>query len=196
MENYFIKLGLSFTWSKALPYIFLIIIGIGLGLLLFKKLKSTLGKIFALLFMVVPFVVYFIVHPIYEGDFTNEARTIQPTEATSELNGHKLVVISLPGCKYCKQSIEFFKEIKKIRQDIVVEYTVVSEDERNLDFYNEAMQGEFPLYLATNVEALNKIAEGRYPTFVLINDSKPYRVWNNNTFGVMAIDEVVNSFKK
>lgn len=196
MESFFVNLGLSYTWSKALPYILLVVLGIVLGLFLFKKLQSKVGKLLALLLMVIPFTVYFIFYPIYEGDFTNEARIVQHSDKTQELQGKKLIVISLPGCPFCKQSVLFFKEIKKKHPHLKVEYVVTSDDDRNLAYYDEVIQGAFPLRLANNPEAMSKLAQGSFPTYVLVDNNQPLKIWSNNTFGVMALDDVVDSFKK
>lgn len=195
METLFLNLGFSYTWSKALPYILLTIIGILIGIILFKKAKTLTFKILSIFIIFIPFAVYFYFQPIYQGDFTNEAKVVQHSDTIKDLTGHKLVVISMPGCPYCKESVLLFKEIKKKHPNLKVEYAVTSDDSRNLIFYEEVIQGEFPLYLAENSEHLIQIAEGRFPTFALVNGKQPIRVWTNNTFGVIALDEVINSFK-
>lgn len=194
MESIFLNLGFSYTWSKALPYILLIIIGILLGVFIYKKSKNIYLKVLSVLVIFIPFIVYFSLHPIYQGDFTNEAKVVQYSETIKDLNGHKLVVISMPGCPYCKESVLFFKEIKKRHPKLKVEYAVTSDDSRNLAFYEAVIKGEFPLHLAESPERLNQVARGRFPTFVLVNGKQPMKVWSNNTFGVAALDEVVNSF--
>lgn len=195
MESFFLNLGLSYTWSKALPYLILIILGILIGTMLFKRSKSLGMKIASLVTIVIPFVIYFAIHPIYQGDFSNNSRIIAPSEELAELSGKKLVVISLPGCGFCKQSVAQMKEVKARNKNIAVEYIVASSDSSSLAFYQEVIKGEFPLTLAQNPEAMGIAAEGRFPCFVLVDNDKPMQAWNNNTFGVAALDVVVNSFQ-
>jgi len=195
MESFFLNLGLSYTWSKALPYILMIILGLLIGIYLFRKTKSKTIKIISVLLIGVPFGAYFAVNPIYQGDFSNESRTVEHSPATSELTGKKLVVISLPGCGYCKESVERLKEVKKLHNKLEVEYVVTSTDSMTLEFYKEVIKGEFPLRLAENPDEMTKLAQGRYPSFVLVNEKEPMTIWVNNTFGAMAMDEVVNHFR-
>lgn len=195
MESLFLNLGFSYTWSKALPYILLIIIGIIIGIILFKKAKTLTFKILSILLIFIPFAVYFYFQPIYQGDFTNEAKVVKHSDTIKDLTGHKLVVISMAGCPYCKESVSFYREIKKKHPNLKVEYAVASTDSRDLVFYEEVIKGDFPLYLAENPELLAQIAEGKFPTYVLVDGDQPMKVWSNNTFGVAALDEVVNSFK-
>lgn len=195
MESFFLNLGLSYTWSKAFPYIIMIITGVALGIYLFKRVQSKVMKIISLLLIAAPFGIYFAFEPIYEGDFTNEFRTVEHSSETTELAGNKLVIISLPGCVFCKESIQRLKEVKKHHKNIQIEYVVTSSDSSTLDFYTEVLQGEFPIRLANDPEAMRKLAEGRFPSFVLVNENNPMKVWVNNTFGVMALDNVVKSFE-
>lgn len=195
MESFFLNLGLSYTWSKALPYILMIILGALIGIYLFRKSKSKVVRIISILLIAVPFGIYFAINPIYQGDFTNESRTVEHSAATSELTGKKLVVISLPGCGYCKESVERLKEVKKLHSNLSVEYVVTSSDSTTLEFYKEVIKGEFPLRLAENSDEMTKLAQGRYPSFVLVNEKEPMKVWVNNTFGVIAMDEVLKNFK-
>lgn len=200
METFFLNLGLSYTWSKALPFIIFILLGIFVGLFLFKRSKSVVMKIVSIITIFIPFGIYFAINPIYEGDFSNTARIVERTADMSELNGTKLVVISLPGCRYCKESIPFLKEVKERHKNIEVEYVVTSSDSSTMEFYLETSKGVFPVRLAENVEAMSKVATSpdgyaSFPTFVLVKDNKPLQTWNNNTFGISALDKVVGSFK-
>lgn len=196
MESFFLNLGLSYTWSKALPFIIFIILGIILGRFLFKRSKSTLMKIVSIIAIFIPFGIYFAINPIYEGDFSNTSITVQRTAEMSELKGKKLVVISLPGCKYCKESIQVLKEIQDRHKNLEVEYVVTSSNSSDLDFYLEKSKGIFPVRLAENVEAMAKLANGHFPTYVLVNNDKPFETWSNNTFGISALDKVVRNFKE
>lgn len=194
METFFINLGLSYTWSKLLPYLLMTILGIAIGIYVFRKGKTTLMKIAAFVIMIVPFGIYFAVNPIYQGDFTNESRIVNRTADMDELTGEKLVMIAMPGCPYCMQAIDLLKALKKQHPEVQIEFIVTSSEPANLEPYTKKINGAFPSRAATNPEAMAKLAEGRFPSFVLVDEEDPFEVWNNNTFGVCALDEVVDSF--
>lgn len=196
MESFFFNMGFSYTMSKATPYLLFILLGLIIAFIIWKKSTNKWIKLAAILVFAAPFSIYFALHPIYQGDFTNEARILQHTDETSELSGKKLVVVAMPGCRYCEHSIYVLKAFKKDHPSVQIEYIVTSEDSTTLDFYAQAIQGEFPLGLAKNPYAMaNTIAQGRFPTFVLLNGNEPMQVWNNNNFGVVAYDEIVKKLK-
>jgi thioredoxin-related protein len=203
MESFFLNLGLSYTWSKLLPYILMTIIGIWIGVFLFKRSKSLLTKILSIVAIGVPFGIYFAINPIYEGDFANGSRIIQHSTETNELQKGTLVVVSKPGCPYCKESIFFFRELKKRNPKIDIEYVVIPDSDipENviLEYYTEVSKGEFPVRIAQNGNGILKLATddygiARFPTFVLVQENS-LTAWTNNTFGVIALDEVLKSFK-
>ena len=81
MESFLLNLGLSFTISKLISYLLFVVIGILLAFLFFKKSKNErIGKIpkliISLVLFVAPFLIYFAIHPIYEGDFSNNSYSI------------------------------------------------------------------------------------------------------------------------
>lgn len=199
MESFFLNLGLSYTWSKALPYLIMITLGVFIGIFLFKRSKSLVMKIVSILIIGAPFGIYFAFVPIYEGDFSNGSKIIQHSTETAELPKGTLVVVSMPGCRFCKESILYFKEIKKRHNDINIEYVVTSSDSTHLQFYEEISNGTFPVRLAENPEAIHKLAVdengvARFPTFVLVQENS-LTTWTNKTFGVVALDKVLKSFK-
>ena len=78
MENFLLSISLSFTVSKLISYLLFVVIGILLAFLFFKKSKnkriSKIPKlIIGLVLFVAPFLIYFAIHPIYEGDFSNNS---------------------------------------------------------------------------------------------------------------------------
>ena len=147
----------------------------------------------------IPFGIYFAINPIYQGDFGDTSRKVERTADMAELSGKKLVVISLPGCRYCKESIQLLSDVKKRHKNIEVEYVVTSSNTSDMDFYTEAAKGIFPVRLATNLKAMGIVATDesgmtRFPTFVLVENDKPLLTWSNNTFGISALDKVVGTF--
>lgn len=195
METLFNNLGFSYAMSKLLPFILLLIFGAIVGFYLIKKGKNIWIKIFGALFIIIPFTIYFAINPIWEGDLSSNPRIETKTEVLAELTGKKLIVISLPGCDYCKLSFETMRAMKKKDPSLQIEYSVTSKDENALKFYKEFIKDEFPTYLSKEPQAMINLAQGGFPTFVLVNNNEPLKVWSNNSFGVAAMDEVVKTIK-
>lgn len=193
MENLFISLGLSYTSAKLIPYIIFSLLGIVIGIILIRKFKGKiLLTLLAVLGMFVPFIIYFFINPIYQGDFSNDYRSIAYVSSNDELKGEKLVIISLPGCDFCKATVPLMKKVVEQHPELKVEYLLASSDERNLAFFTDEIQGAFPIRLSEAPSQIAKIANGRFPTFVLVDDDEALKVWSNDQFGVRALDEVID----
>ncbi|MBL1280587.1 MAG: hypothetical protein COA33_009955 [Fluviicola sp.] len=196
-ESFLLNSGLSWTSSKVIPYLLMILIGIILVVLLKRilKLKNKPVKIIIqLLFFILPFIIYFISTPIYEGDFSNNSIEINRSDENKELQGKKLVVLSIPGCQYCFAAIGRMKKLKERVPSLEIEYLLCSNDSINnpsyLKWYSDEANNAFDISVAENVEAMSKLAEGVFPTFVLVNNNEPLKKWSNDSFGVVALDEL------
>ncbi len=194
IENMFLGMGFSWTISKALPYILAVLIGFILIFLFRKKFakKPLLKWAVRLVLLVLPFGAYFLYSPIYEGDFTNSSVEVERIPSYDELNGVKLYVISMPQCKYCYGSIDRALRLKERVPEAEIEYVVCSqlEDQEYLNWYQEKAGDAINVRFADSTMALNMLAEGRFPTFILADGDKPLKKWSNDNFGVMAMDEV------
>ncbi len=193
IEFFFLDMGLSWTWSKLIPYLLSFILGLVFLVLLRKRIagyKKGFRLFFQFFIFISFFVLYFSFYPIYEGDFTNSSIKIERTEENRELVGQKLVVLTIPGCRFCYESIGRMKELKKRNSLIEIEYLVCSEDENTIHWYKEEAGKDIKVSLAMNLKAMIELAKGSFPTFVLVNGKNELKVWSNSLFGVMAIDEV------
>ncbi|MDX2359915.1 MAG: redoxin family protein [Crocinitomicaceae bacterium] len=203
VELSFLDMGFSWTMSKALPYVLAMIIGLVLAFLFRKKLnKNVLVKwLFRITLFVLPFFGYFMYSPIYEGDFTNKSNSIEKTEQFAELDGKKLVVISIPGCPYCYQAIDRMKILKERLPNAQIEYVVCNTTmdsllpQEALDWYIEKAEGVVSVRQATDSEAMAILAQNgevnsAFPAFVLVDGDKNLTTWGNANFGVVALDEV------
>jgi len=197
MESYFLESGMSWTMSKVLPYL----VTIGLGLILWiisRKLLKRINKYLRwatlLVVFVLPFCVYFMISPIYQGDFSNNSVEVPRTESNSELKGKKLVVISIPGCPYCLEAIDRLVIMKKRVPELEIEYIVCSTDSTSVNWYKEKGGDNISVRLAENREEMAKIAKHAFPTFVLVDNDHPLKTWSNDSFGVFAMDEVELEF--
>lgn len=193
IEEFLLSSGLSWTMSKVLPYVLMVVIGIVLVVItkgVFRN-RRALNRLVRLVLFFLPFGVYFAVAPIYEGDFSNVSTSTEKTAELAELTGKRLVVVSIPNCPFCKESVSRLKILKERLPDAIIEYRVChSSDSSALDWYKETAGESILVNFAENSDALSTIAQGAYPTFVLVDGKKPLKAWSNNNFGVSAMDEV------
>ncbi|MEJ6615343.1 MAG: hypothetical protein QNL61_00365 [Crocinitomicaceae bacterium] len=202
METYFLDSGLSWTMSKVLPYLIMILVGIVLWIIAKKILKSInkyLRWMLLLVIFVLPFLIYFMISPIYEGDFTNDSIEVEQSAENAELNGKKLVVITIPGCPFCLEAIDQLLVMKKRVPSIEIEYIVcrfdsTAIDSTIIDWYKKKGGDLITVRLAENSEEMKKIAQHKFPAFVLVDNKRPLKTWSNNSYGVFAKDEVELEF--
>lgn len=198
MESYFLESGLSWTMSKVVPYAVMVVLGLFIILLIKRYLKSVNKYIKWILLLIVfamPFGIYFILHPIYQGDFSNNVVEVDKNSAYSELSGEKLVVITIPGCKYCYEAIDDLLIMKSRLENIEIEYIVCSTDSSTVNWYSEKTDTAINVRLASNPETFMRLADYAFPTFILVDNDKPLKKWSNDSFGVFAKDEVELHFK-
>ncbi len=191
IENFFLDLGLSWSLSKAIPYLLFILSGFFLALLSRKiqlKKKWIKHTISTLLFAL-PFTIYFTLYPIYEGDLTNQgfkpkSKILFPTTKT-------LTVVVLPDCPYCHQSIPLIDKIKTRNPKMNINFWVVSSDSLPAKSgILSKIPSEFKILQRHDVLEISQLTSGTFPCFVLSDKKKVIQVWNNNQFGVRAIDEI------
>jgi hypothetical protein len=198
MENFLLNLGLSFTLSKLFSYLLFVVIGILLAFFFLKKSKnrriSKVPKlIISLVLFVAPFLIYFAIHPIYVGDFSNNSYLIESKVDFPKKK--QLTIIALANCPYCIQSIEISKLLKEKNPEIRIEYWVMSSNPVHQLKYKKLLGNAAQVKLKARFsDDLAVIAKGSYPTFVLSDNNKGIKAWNNDSFGVMAMDEVCGGF--
>ncbi len=177
----------SWTITKALPYILSIFGGVFL-FWIFSKLK---GKIRIIRFFIwmIPFLIYFTLNPIYQGDFSNEFKIIQTKSLPSKTVKKELIVITIPGCPFCFGSIESLKVLKKRNPSLKINYIVCSSDSSSILEYKKEIGKSFPINYSSTPEKWASIAQGKFPTFLLVGENQT-KVWSNDGFGVRAKDEI------
>lgn len=189
--------GFSWTMSKLLPYLTLAIGGILLSYSFAKgfKIKSKLVKILAVLVLfAAPFSVGFVLHPIFEGDFSSEGTEIKETTVKAD-EKYDLMIITIPDCPYCLESIFRLKLIKQRNPSVKMLFSVCTTDEQKLSLYKELIAGDFDVAMAKDLEASVQLAEGHFPTFVKLKKGLPVYKWSNDQFGAGAIDEFESEIK-
>jgi hypothetical protein len=195
-ENSFLNIGFSWTLSKSLPYILVIILGLTISIYIFKKIKIKRKwlKRIAISFLTASFFfAYFAYAPIYEGDFSNNAEVVAKTKELDEIKSNRLIVISIPGCPFCAESIVRMKRLKKRNPKIIIEYIICNGDSSSIEWYSKQTGGEIVSRLAKNNEAISALSKHKYPSFAYQSGNQ-LKCWSNDGFGVRAIDEIESKF--
>lgn len=189
MESILFELGLSWTLSKLLPYILMVLIG---GLIFYwavKRSSKTWVKVFAGVFIPIPFVIYFAIVPIYIGDFSNDSKSIVLSDQNSTLQKGHLSVLTIPGCPYCAEALQTMKKLKDRNENLLIDYVVCYGDSSDINWYADQAEGAVNVILTDQNEEMSKLAEGRYPTFVWVQKDA-ILTWSNDAFGVRALDQI------
>lgn len=194
-EQTLLELGFSWTISKILPYVVFSVLGFLVFMLLNRRFQLTKFKKTGLLVLgtVIGFVAYFIYSPIYQGDFSNESVSIHLSAELSKFKEKELVVITIPGCPYCAESVDKMKALKKLNPKLKISYLVCSKQAENLTPYKQLINNSFKVQLAENPEFMANVSKRAFPSFLLI-DGANSKHWSNQNFGVRAIDYVNESF--
>ena len=162
---------LSWTLTKIFPYLLCLVGGVFFSIFLYKKSKGKIRLIF-LVSWVIPVAIYFAIHPIYQGDFSNSFRTISIKTQNLNIVSDELVVI---------------KSLK-------IRFIVCSSDKHTLLPYQREINNSFELQLANNPTKIAEIAQGKFPSFLFKKQNK-IQIWSNDSFGCLAKDEIENNLK-
>jgi len=190
MENFFLEMGLSWTLSKVLPFVVMLVLGVILFYFSRKFFTKKWLRYASILFIIIPASIYFSLAPIYEGDFMNSYVTEKVGENYLELKEGHLSVITIPNCPYCSESISKLKRMQSRTSSGEIDFIVCTSDSLNLGMYQEISDDKLNIVLADNIDEMSKLAEGRFPTFVYLNSKGELRKWSNENFGVGALDWV------
>lgn len=199
IELFFLDLGLSYTLSKLFAYMVFPLIAFLVWLTFKRRIRNKILKFGSLVAMcLVAFFIYFMQHPIYEGDFSNNSFPVNGKSELNNIKPDKLVVISIPNCPFCQQSISRMVAFQQRHPKVEIEYRVCVNDsfaQKAVERYSRLSENKIPVSKAEDSKKLASIADMSFPTFVLVTSSKKVK-WSNNDFGVGALDEVVNTFEK
>lgn len=189
MESFFLDFGFGWLTSKLLPFFIMLIFGVCLYLIVLKLTKEKWMRIMGLLLIVIPFFIYMVINPIYEGDLSDSYRTEKKTKKLFELKKGRLIVLALPGCHFCEESIDMLKVLKsRFGKGHEIDFIVCSQSEKDVAFFEKAANGELNVRLAKNPMELSLLANSTFPAYVYIEKGKKLRVWSNNEFGARAKD--------
>ena len=189
--------------SKLLPYILFLIIGIFFSVIFYKKFKllKPLKIIISMALFVLPFLLYFVCSPIYQGDFSNSGYTVSSENRFPEKK--QFTVYVLPNCKYCVSSTATLKAMIRKNKgiDLVVRVLghTVNDSLKYVKLIDNlglvSMNSSSKSIETVQIKELFTITQGEFPTFVISKNGKAIKAWHNDNFGVRAIDEVTTFFQ-
>ena len=190
-EELFFSLGVSWQNSVILPFVFLLFMGFITGFLFWRKIKLVYLKWFLLcLFSIMPAGVYFAFYPIYHSDVNNDFRVVQ-VDSASVKSKSTLEIIVLPNCPFCLKSIEMIVELRKRNPKLPIVYKILSKKVKGGDIEPQLKKNQIDYDFISNNAQLRKITKGSFPTFVFYRKGiSEVKVWDNNTFGTMALDDI------
>ncbi|MBM3185900.1 MAG: hypothetical protein FJZ67_06335 [Bacteroidetes bacterium] len=197
IETHFLDIGLSWSSSKALPYFLSILLGLILVFLI-KKIrfnKNWIKWAISLFVLLLPFSVYFAFYPIYEGDFSNLG--VIPNSKIKFPTQKALTVVVLPDCPYCHQAIPLIDKIKSRNPKMTINYWVVTSDSLPPKTgILSKISSDYQVCQRLDVVEISQLVLGTFPCFILSENNKAIKVWNNNQFGVRALDEMEGFFTR
>jgi glutaredoxin len=196
MENLFLNFGLGWVISKIIPFVLMLILGIGIYFIVLKMLKKKWMRVSSLVLIVIPILTYLVFNPIYQGDFTDNYRTEKITSRLYELEDERLTILVLPGCPYCEEAIEHMNSLKeRIGSEQEMDIIVCTAYKNDLKFYEEISKGEMNVKISKNTRALSELTDREFPAFVFKKKGKYSRVWSNFQFGAFAKDWVEKQYE-
>jgi hypothetical protein len=196
MENLLLNWGWSHTLSKLTPYLMMIVLGVFFMRFILKSNRFTnrvIKIILGILVLLLPFGAYFAINPIYQGDFSQNGKKMEIRNAKTSAMRDGLLVLTIPGCPYCFESIESLKLLKKRNPNFNIQFAVTgTSEEAYLKDYSKEVNNAFDVVLYENAVTLVQETGGEFPTFVMIKDGKAEYAWTNDQFGVRAKDRLEN----
>jgi hypothetical protein len=192
IENFLLDFNLSWTTSKYLPVVLIIIVWILIFriILNFKALTTLLKITIGILVLFLSLTSYFIFNPVYTGDIYNGGEIIETKLVFP--NQKKLIVIALSDCQYCHQSIEILNKLTERNPKIQIEYWLTGS---GFDAEITRLKSkQIVVKQNSEIEESILLTEGVFPTFVLSQKGKLAKRWTNQSFGSLALDEIESFF--
>ena len=193
LESFLLQIGFSWTAAKFTPYVLTLVLGYLVFRLISKfQIKTWLKLSLMALGFCLPFLTYFAFYPIYEADL--KAKTFKPLQTGMELPKVKtLVIVILPGCPYCIETIELSKKMVELNSKIKIQYLLASEDQEGFQYFSKRLPSTIGVKMAQNSMLCMLMAQGEFPSYFLAAKGKVKTAWHNSQFGVRALDQI-NSF--
>lgn len=180
---------MSWTASKIAPYFFFLFVGLFVSYYFFRKTSKKKKLFLATPIALFPIVIYFILHPIYEGDFSNSPY-FPKVKKVKELEKDELVVLAIPGCPYCIESANKLNLLKSRNPEMNIRFLVCTSSDKDLSDYKKALNKSIPVEKTIDTKSLIEIAKNGFPTFLTLRNGSIQKAWSNDSFGVRAMDEI------
>ena len=103
------------------------------------------------------------------------------------------MVIVLPDCPYCHESIAISKKLIERNPKLKIEYWVTGDviDSK----FDKLKSDQIPIVQNREIEKTIYLTEGVFPTYLITKNKQIVKRWTNNEFGVLALDEIEFFFK-
>ncbi len=194
IEYFLLDIGISWTFSKLIPYFIFVIFG---GLVCYflrnKKIKiNWLNQLKNVVVVFIPVSIYFAFYPIYEGDIFNLGLK---TKSTIALNSEKtLSIVVLPDCPFCLETIPLVKKLKARNPKIKIEYIIASRPNEIPHGIADKIPRNCTFRLESNLQKLGQVTHGAFPTYIISKNKTIVRLWRSEHFGTKALDEIESFF--
>ena len=193
-ESIFLDLGFSWTASKLIPYILMSILGFVSVYTFHNRIQQKWKKwIVMTILAILPFGIYFAIYPIYSGDFVNNHYS--PEKLSSFPKKTLLTVVVLPGCPYCHETIRFMNELLEREPRLNIRYMVVAETNAPLLPFRKNLSKRINVEKSPKPKDWSVMAKGGFPAMILSENHQIVHAWENDQFGVRAIDEIIKRSK-
>ena len=141
--------------------------------------------------MISPFIINFIIHPIYDGDLANNHKEVE--KKYSDFNDADLVVITIPDCPFCHESITKINKLQARNPTLKIKYIVCSSDTNQTEAYIRKLDKKVTVNIASDPNKIATVANLRFPAFLTIKGKKML-YFDNNNFGVRALDYIEEAY--
>jgi glutaredoxin len=189
-ESIFLDLGFSWTASKLTPYILMALLGFVFVYTFHNRIQQKVRKWIIMTFLaILPFSIYFSIFPIYTGDFVNNHYS--PEQLCAFPKKTMLTVVVLPGCPYCHETIRFMNELLERESKLNIRYVVVAETNTPLLPFRQKLSKRIQVEKSAKPKEWIMMARGGFPTMILSENHKIVYAWENDQFGVKAIDDFI-----
>lgn len=187
MESFLFDIIGHWTFSKLVPFLILFIASYLLTLFLLKNKSSLFKHFLAMSLSGALVIVYFSFNIVYISDIENNYRSYENDESFG-LEKNQFYVLSIPGCKYCKESIPLISNYTEMSNIDSVTYLVCDSVVSTYPSYLDVVPENFGVIQGRDISRLIELADYSFPSFMFVDSANKIYVWNNNDFGTRAKD--------
>ena len=183
--------------SKFLPYVCMILLAVIVFLLIRRGIKRRGIRVLVLfLLLVVPAGIYFALNPIYASDLTNNG-VVHESFKSIDKKERAIFVYAIPGCPFCRESVELMDKFRERNPHVVVVYVIVDGTMEDVAAYQKLSKHGIRFITVTEDELQERsdMIDERYPTFMIARTGE-IETWTNNDIGAIVLDDWEVEFGK